>query len=331
MNRDCGCKHHARNIQIDPISINLEDRELNVQNALELLAAGADVQRLSNIIKKLESELTALINLKNQVSTLENKINSMISDYNLYGTINTDGIYVNPYYSGINEDFYYKTIFWDKENNKLLYPDLNNDAAADYNDYNILFYLKYAVDQAYENKKINELIDYLELPAEQRTDPLFANFSELSEDFSNIIIDLLNNNRKITDYDLQILSDYVRDKTNNKLIYIDGSESPVAIPNGETGFNAYMNYKNPLLFSQMPNLSGEDTLSALDAALVLDIASKIGAGNESEIAPEYQKWAKDYMKASLASEILEFVADVGVGTRENTPEGWAQYVLEKEN
>lgn len=153
MNRDCGCKHHARNIMIDDLgdNFNWTDREKNVQNALELLAGARDLEQLSKLINSLTSNLTTLINLENQIKVLQDKLDDVISSYNLYGTVDTDGIYVNPYYNGDeDESYYYRTIFWDDENQKLLFPDLNGDGVVDFTDYNIAFYLKYYINEAYE-------------------------------------------------------------------------------------------------------------------------------------------------------------------------------------
>jgi len=48
---------------------------------------------------------------------LQDKLDDVISSYNLYGTVDTDGIYINPYYNGDeDEPYYYRTIFWDDEN-----------------------------------------------------------------------------------------------------------------------------------------------------------------------------------------------------------------------
>ena len=332
MNRDCECQHHARNILVDPIeNFAFNDREQNVQNALELLAGGEDIRRFSNMIKSLETELTSLINLKNQVKVLEDKIGNVVSKYNLYGVVNTDGIYLNPYYSQSNEEpYYYRTIFWNGEG--LIFPDTNGTGNVNYDDYNCLFHLRFAIDEAYKENEVELLKAYLSQTVAERdlNNAKYKDFYLLSPQFSQIAIDLLDNERNITDYDLQLLSDYIKDKTVGKLIYIDDENEPSAIEESEEGFNNYVSFKNPLLKAQWPDLNDDGILNSKDASQALIISANIGAGNLEAIEPKYKKWIKDYMNSTFASHIYRFSAEVGAGNFENSPDGWAQYMLIQE-
>ena len=332
MNRDCGCKHHARNIMIDDLgdNFNWTDREKNVQNALELLAGARDLEQLSKLINSLTSNLTTLINLENQIKVLQNKLDDVISSYNLYGTVDTDGIYVNPYYNG-NEDesYYYRTIFWDNENQKLLFPDLNGDGVVDFTDYNIAFYLKYYINDAYQKGTEETLKDYLAQSKEERNNTDLANIKDLTPEFSQLIISLLNKERNLTDYDLQIISDYIKDVTTGKLIYTDDKDVASVVEMSEDGFNDYVNFKNPLLFLQWPDINEDGRINAQDEAAVLVISAEIGAGNSSTIPANQQKWVKDYVNARLAAELAVFVADSGAGNITNDEKGWAEFLIQK--
>lgn len=328
MNRDCGCQHHARNILIDDIGIQFIDREMNVQNALELLAGTKDVEALTKVINSLSNNLTTLINLKNQIKELQNKLDEVISSYNLYGIVDTDGIYVNPYYNGEDEPYYYRTIFWNEEDQNLLFPDLNGDGVVDFEDYNIAFYLKYYINKAYQDKTIETLKSYLNKSINKRNSVDLKNIKDLTEDFSQLIISLLDKERNLTDYDLQIISDYIIDATTGKLIYTDDKDIASVVEMSEKGFNDYVNFKNPLLFLQWPDVDENGRVDAIDSAIILDISANKGAGNSDKIEPKYQKWVKDYINATFAAKILSFAANTGSGAYSNDESGWAEFLIE---
>jgi len=97
----------------------------------------------------------------------------------------------------------------------------------------------------------------------------------------------------------------------------------------EDGFNDYVNFKNPLLFLQWPDINGDGSVNAQDASAVLVISANIGAGNSSAIPANRQKWVKDYVNAGFASKILVFVADSGAGNVTNNEKGWAEFLIQK--
>ena len=79
-----------------------------------------------------------------------------------------------------------------------------------------------------------------------------------------------------------------------------------------------------------PNVNGDATVSAVDAALVLAAAAHIGAGEPSGLTPEQEVKAdadRDGMiTAADAALIQEYAAKCGSGKYENTPDGWALFL-----
>ncbi len=79
-----------------------------------------------------------------------------------------------------------------------------------------------------------------------------------------------------------------------------------------------------------PNVNGDATVSAVDAALVLAAAAHIGAGEPSGLTPEQEIKAdadRDGMiTAADAALIQEYAAKCGSGKYENTPDGWALFL-----
>jgi hypothetical protein len=79
-----------------------------------------------------------------------------------------------------------------------------------------------------------------------------------------------------------------------------------------------------------PNVNGDATVSAVDAALVLSAAAKIGAGEPSGLTPEQEVKAdadRDGMiTAADAALIQEYAAKCGSGKYENSPDGWALFL-----
>lgn len=173
------------------------------------------------------------------------------------------------------------------------------------------------------------LRDYLTQSKEERENADLADIKDLTPEFSQLIISLLNKERNLTDYDLQIISDYIKDATSGKLIYTDDKDVASMVEMSEDGFNDYVNFKNPLLFLQWPDINEDGKINAQDEAAVLAISAEIGAGNSSTIPANQQKWVKDYVNARLAAEIAVFTADSGAGNVTNDEKGWAEFLIQK--
>lgn len=83
MERDCGCKHHARNIMVDRFNVNVngEQRlfpfdgyEANVQNALELIYSTQGIQKLIDVLENMDGLSSYIKELKQMVSALEDQV-----------------------------------------------------------------------------------------------------------------------------------------------------------------------------------------------------------------------------------------------------------------
>lgn len=83
MERDCGCKHHARNIMVDRFNVNVngEQRlfpfdgyEANVQNALELIYSTQGIQKLIDVLENMDGLSSYIKELRQMVNDLENQV-----------------------------------------------------------------------------------------------------------------------------------------------------------------------------------------------------------------------------------------------------------------
>lgn len=79
-----------------------------------------------------------------------------------------------------------------------------------------------------------------------------------------------------------------------------------------------------------PDLDNSGSVTASDAATILQAAARIAAGKGSGLTPEQELRAdcdrNGVINASDAQLVFNFAAKCGVGKYENTPKGWAQFL-----
>ncbi len=82
--------------------------------------------------------------------------------------------------------------------------------------------------------------------------------------------------------------------------------------------------------SSYPDLNGDGVVDATDAAIILEAATAVGAGESTGLTLMQEVLADvdrdGTITATDASIVTSFATAVGTGQYENTPEGWAQYM-----
>lgn len=84
---------------------------------------------------------------------------------------------------------------------------------------------------------------------------------------------------------------------------------------------------------ELPDVDMDGSVTAMDASLILQAASAIGAGEESGLTPEQLLAADADMDGSInaidASLVLEYAAAVGAGDFPDTPQSWTHFLNRK--
>lgn len=373
----------ARNIGIDQIDIKgvewTNDRELNVQNALELLA-GRDLDAIKPLIEKA-SELYKLISdlarLKQLLENMKTQTGTIAS--NNTGMDLTDMCPFNPNAEiGLDDEpLYYISPLLNLD------PDVNGDGKIDSDDYLALFYLKYNlqngkienVDKLLNNNDELSGAEYQEQLKKITNEKWKEKIKELSNNFKQALIDINDNKITddeydriigkikdfITDYDLQLVQKFIKDC--NDLVKYPKKEK---LENGESGepelkiewlplenkedWEWFINYINPWMSLQWPDMNNDGQVDALDASIILSISANLGAGLSTDSISIYtfdeetggiseqptktevniEKW-RGLLNATIASNVLKFASAAGAGNYSKYDiNDWKDFMLREE-
>lgn len=89
------------------------------------------------------------------------------------------------------------------------------------------------------------------------------------------------------------------------------------------------NLPNPHI-GHYPDVNGDGTVDATDAALILEAAGRLGAGEASGLTPEQEAIADADLDGAItatdAAIVSEFAALTGSGNYTNDAAGWAKYM-----
>ncbi len=90
-----------------------------------------------------------------------------------------------------------------------------------------------------------------------------------------------------------------------------------------------LNLPNPHI-GHYPDVNGDGTVDATDAALILEAAGRLGAGEASGLTPEQEAIADADLDGAItatdAAIVSEFAALTGSGNYTNDAAGWAKYM-----
>ena len=375
MNRECSCKHSAKNISVDPFNVKIktgeidpqtnqpiletkrfpyENMEANVQNALELLFSDSSIESVIGWLEgtTFQEYLNRLTVLEEEVVP-EDRLKEIISEI-IYGVKikKNDGyimenILYNPFAYIDGESLYYQDFLtspkvddpYEIDGNNTLFPDFNDDGVVDEEDLDIfqLIYEAQGADLYSENGYSEDRLDHIK--------DTIDNMNNINITIKNNLKTRFDNGKRILEYDLQLLKEFIETVENERPIPIDEEYSDGVVPAAKIltndnieDFNYFLKYKSPFGWYGMPNLcrDTEDDakyLNSKDTGRILVVSANTGAGNDKVI------W-NDYLDARTAARVAKFAADFGAGVIRtkyrheedpefvNTAEYWKRYILD---